>query len=101
VSGKTRGITFSPAMLVLWALMPASIWAAAMKHVGETIGYHSTPGIWLALIGFPGVVVGAWISHWTGSDPAGVFVAFVGNWIFCFGVLKATVTLKRRFHRPR
>jgi hypothetical protein len=88
-------------MLALWTLMPASVWAAAMKFVGDTYGYHSTLGIWTAIIGLPGVVVSAWIYHWTGSDSAGVFVAFLGNWIFWFGVLKAAVTLRGRFHRPR
>ena len=101
MNGKTREITFSPAMLAQWALMPASIWAAAIKFVGDTYGYHSTPGIWTAIIGLPGVVVSAWIYHWTGSDSVGVIVAFSGNWIFWFGVLKAAVTLKRGFHRPR
>jgi hypothetical protein len=101
VSGKTSEIDLSPAALLLWALIPVIIWAGALKHVGDTIGSHSTPGIWLLLVGFPGVVVSDWIYHWTRSDPAAYFVALLGNWMLWFGLLNGAVTLKRRLHRSQ
>ncbi len=101
MSRKTDVTTLSSAALLLWALIPATIWAGILKHVGDTIGYHSTPGIWLSVIGFPGVVVSDWIYHWTCSDLAAYFVALLGNWILWFALLKGAVTLKRRFHKSK
>jgi hypothetical protein len=101
VSGKTGETNLSSAALLLWALIPVIIWAGALKHVGNTIGYHSTPGIWLSIIGFPGVVVSDWIYHWTRSEPAAYFAALLGNWMLWFGLLKGGVMLKRRLHRSK
>lgn len=86
--------------LVLWALVPAGIWAGAMKIIGDTEGYHSTPGIWGAMIGFPGIVAASWIYQWTNSEPASYLAAFLGNWLFWFALIKVAVVVKHRLNKP-
>jgi hypothetical protein len=85
--------------ILLWALLPASVWAAAFATIGHVYGFHSTPGMWAALVGLPGVTVGAWIEEWTRSDTAAYVSMFLGNWILCFGIIKAAASLKRKFSK--
>jgi membrane protease YdiL (CAAX protease family) len=97
-SSKTRGNT---TVLMLCALVPAAIWASLMKIIGDMKGYHSGPGIWAALVGFPGVVASAWIYQWTKSEPPAYVAAFLVNWLFWFGLMKAVSAIRLRLSKPR
>jgi len=33
---------------------------------GRIYGFHSTPGIWLALVNLPGYLFAAWFTNWIG-----------------------------------
>jgi hypothetical protein len=67
-----------------------------MKIIGRPFGFHSTPGIWWAIFGLPGVVAGSWIQEFTGSDTGSYIVMFLMNWIFWLGIIKAAEVLKRK-----
>ncbi len=89
----------SVAAVMCWALIPAGVWAGAMKIIGASVGAHSTAGVWGVIVGFPGDMLGAWIGQWTNSDPAFYAGAFLGIWLFWFGLFKAAVALKHKLRR--
>ena len=51
---------FSP-LKVIVALLTSVAWLRAVILIDRSeIGWHSTPGIWTAVFGFPGVLVVVW-----------------------------------------
>jgi hypothetical protein len=89
-------------VLMLVALIPASLWVAAMLMIANSGGGpHSTAGIWGLLLGLPGDILGVWIGGWTASDAAFYVAAFLGIWFFWFGLFKATTALRHRLSRSR
>jgi hypothetical protein len=70
-----------------------------MKAIDHVYGLHSTPGIWAAYIGLPGMAVGGFLNYLTGSEVALYLGAFVGNWLFCFCLFKTVLILRNRFSR--
>ncbi len=84
---------------MLYALIPAAILVGAMKIVEFTIGGHSTAGIWVMIIGFPGDVLGGWIGQWTDSEAASDVAAFLGIWLFWLGLFKAVTAHRHRLSR--
>ena len=65
--------------------------------IGRNPGFHSTPGIWGAFAGLPGVAAGIWVNEWTHSDAATDVSMFLGNWLLWFGIFEAAAFLKRKF----
>jgi hypothetical protein len=88
-------------VLMLCALIPGTVWVAAMIIIGNTIGYHSTAGIWAVLFGFPGDILGDWIGHWTNSELSSYVASFVGIWLFWFGLFKVALAIKHRVSGSR
>jgi hypothetical protein len=85
--------------IVIWALVLALIWTAALIIIARTVGLHSTPGMWTGAIGLPGVV----IANWTQAQlfhkfnrALGYGLMFVINWGFYCSVLQGIVSFKRR-----
>jgi hypothetical protein len=85
--------------LILCALIPASLWVCAMKTIGDTKGFHSTPGIWTGLIGLPGDMLGVWVGQLTNSDTVFYIGSFVGIWLFWLGFITAILAIKHRLAR--
>ena len=98
---RKSGTRSNTRVLMLCALIPAGMWAGAMKIIDETKGSHSTAGIWALLLGLPGDMLGAWIGQRTDSDPASYFAAFLGIWLFWFALLKVAVAIKLRLSRSQ
>jgi hypothetical protein len=88
-------------VLMLFALVPAGMWAAAMTIVGGIKGYHSTAGIWVGMFGLPGLVPAAWIYQWTDSEAVSYLAAFLCNWLFWYFLIEVVLALKRRLTRSR
>lgn len=63
---------------------------AVFEIATEMYGVHSTPGIWLALVNFPGILLVVWINGWMGFSIA-IFV----NSLVYFGAFKIFSGLKR------
>ena len=85
--------------IVLWALILAAIWTAALVVIARTIGLHSTPGMWTGAIGLPGVVISNWLQarllhqfHRT----LGYSLMFLINWGFYCTVLEGIVSFKQK-----
>jgi hypothetical protein len=72
------------------------IWACTMKAIDHFYGLHSTPGIWAAYLGLPGMMFGGFLNYLTGSEAVLYFGAFLGNWLFCFFVFKTALILRNR-----
>ena len=58
-------------------LVVAAIPLAILAYVAHSIGIHSTPGIWLAMFSFPGMILIAL----TNGSLAGYCVAVLANWL--------------------
>jgi hypothetical protein len=74
--------------------VPVSIWACAVKAIDHFYGLHSTPGIWAAFIGSPGLMVGGLTIRLIGSEFAFYVGVFLGNWLFSFCIIKAAIALR-------
>jgi hypothetical protein len=86
------------AKIVLFTFVLALALATAMAIAAYKYGWHSTPGIRLALANFPGSIVGALVSSLTGDDnPVPYIVCALANWAFYFGLVKGALLLKRKF----
>jgi hypothetical protein len=88
--------------IILWALVLALAWTAALVIIARTVGLHSTPGMWTGAIGLPGVVISNWLQaqllhqfHRT----LGYSLMFLINWGFYCTVLQGIIALKIRWHR--
>jgi hypothetical protein len=84
--------------IVLWALLLAVVWVAALLIIARSPGLHSTPGMWTGVFGFPGVVVASWVRPFLGRvlhDRAGYSVMFLVNWIFYCSVLQGLSSVKQ------
>lgn len=80
------------------ALVIAIAFAGAMAIVLHVYGAHSTLGIWMAVGGFPGTIVGVWIGIWAGrNDFAFYAVMALVNSAFYFVVARGMVWLKSKF----
>ena len=84
--------------IVLPALALAAAWTATLFLIANTIGLHTTPGMWPGAIGLPGVVIANWIQRQilhTFYRPFGYALMFLINWGFYTSVLQGIVSLKR------
>lgn len=84
------------------ALLLTGVWMAAVVIIDHTIGIHSTPGIWAIILGFPGVMVAAWIAAWipaTESSVVPYIIEFVVNFNFYLLLIAGAVTVRRRFSK--
>ena len=86
--------------IVIGALILALVWTSVLISIADTIGLHSTPGMWAGAIGLPGVV----IANWTEAQffhpynrPLGYSLMFLINWGFYCTVIQGIVSLRRRF----
>lgn len=63
---------------------------------GHVYGYHSTPGIWLALLNLPGIVAVAWV-----NGVPGFCIAIAVNWIAYSCFLGIALFFKRSLKSTR
>lgn len=85
--------------IVIWALVLALAWTAALVVIARTVGLHSTPGMWTGAVGLPGVVIANWIQaklFHRFHRPFGYSLMFLINWGFYCSVIQGIVSLKRR-----
>ena len=85
--------------IVLWALVLALAWTAALIIIAHTAGLHSAPGMWTGAFGLPGVVIANWIQaqlFHRFHRPLGYSLMFVINWVFYCSVLQGIVSFKHR-----
>ena len=86
--------------VALWAFLLAVTWTIAVTIVARSPGFHSTPGMWTGVFGFPGVVVASWVRPYLGSnihDRLGYAVMFVVNWAFYCTVIQGVISFKDFF----
>ena len=84
--------------IVVTALVLALAWTATLAIIANTVGLHSTPGMWTGAIGLPGVVIANWIQRrilHAFYRPLGYALMFLINWIFYCSVLQGVASLKR------
>jgi hypothetical protein len=85
--------------ILLWALVLALVWTAALIIIARTIGLHSTPGMRTGGVGLPGVVIANWMQaqllHSLHRN-LGYCLMFLVNWGFYCSVLQGIISLKRR-----
>ena len=85
--------------IVLWALALAVAWTVVLIVIAQTVGLHSTPGMWTGAVGLPGVVISNWtqrrIFH-SFHRPLGYSLMFLINWAFYCSVLQGIASLKDR-----
>jgi hypothetical protein len=85
--------------IVIWALILALAWTAALIIIARTVGLHSTPGMWTGAVGLPGVVIANWIQSQLIHRfyrPLGYSLMFLINWGFYCSVIQGIVSFKRR-----
>jgi len=85
--------------ILIWALLLALAWTAALIIIARTVGLHSTPGMWAGAIGLPGVVIANWIqSHIFHRflRSLGYSLMFLINWGFYCSVLEGILSFRRR-----
>ena len=86
--------------IVLWALILAVAWTAALAYIARSVGLHSTPGTWAGVFGLPGVVIANWTQTFLlhqSNIYAGYAIMFLVNWIFYCSVILGLVSVKRSF----
>jgi hypothetical protein len=82
--------------VALWALLPVIVWGSAMIVIKGVFGIHSTPGIWGAIVGFPGVAVGGFLEYVTRLQITFYIGLLFGNWLFWFIVFRIAFALKNK-----
>ena len=85
--------------IVIWALILALAWTAALIIIARTVGLHSTLGMWTGAVGLPGVVIANWMQaqlFHTFRRPLGYSLMLLINWGFYCSVLQGIFSLKRR-----
>ena len=90
--------------IVLWALLLAAAWTAAVAIIARSLGFHSTPGMWTGVFGLPGVVVASWVRPFLGHnsrDYLGYAVMFLVNWVFYCSVIQGLLSIKSFLRAPR
>ena len=90
--------------IVLWAFLLAVVWTVAVVIIAQSIGFHSAPGMWAGVFGFPGVVVASWVRPYLGRNDhnhMGYAVMFLVNWIFYCSVIKGLLSMKSLLTSPR
>jgi hypothetical protein len=88
--------------IAISTLVTTAAWTAELVAIAYSPGIHSTPGIWLMLIGLPGVAVAtlmASLSDYAQNDALGYLIMFLGNWFFLWGVVQGFVSLKRKLSK--
>jgi len=71
----------------------------ALAIVSKTPGIHSTPGIWLTILGLPGTMIGVWTETALGDNDLLFYVTTaLANWTFYLCVAKGVILLKGRLH---
>jgi len=88
----------STTKLVWLALLITGVWVAALVIIDHTMGIHSTPGFWTMFLGFPGMIVAAWIPA-TDSSIVPYIIGFVVNFNFYFALIVGAVMVRRRFSK--
>jgi hypothetical protein len=53
------------------------------------------------MVGMLGDILGVWAGQMTDSVTAFYVAAFLGNWLFWFGLFKAAITLKHKLKSSR
>lgn len=88
-------VQFSSKSAAVVATVIAGGWTVSMIVINAHPGLQSTPGIWAAVLGLPGVVVGAWIPSRLGDIVA---LAAMGatNWLFWFAVARTIIAIRRK-----
>ena len=91
----TSQVLFKSKSAASAATIIAGGWTVSLFVINAHPGLHSTPGIWAAVLGIPGVVVGAWIQHYqTGPSRLGDIVAYSAmgatNWLFWFAIARTS-----------
>jgi hypothetical protein len=84
--------------IVLPALALAAAWTVTLLLIANTVGLHTTPGMWTGAIGLPGVVIANWIQRQilhAFYRPLGYALMFLINWGFYTSVLQGILSLKR------
>jgi len=84
------------------AAILAAIWTATLFAIANTIGLHTTPGMWTGAIGLPGVVIANWIQRQILHGfhrPLGYALMFLINWGFYCTVLQGIVSLRSSIRR--
>ncbi len=84
--------------VALSAFLLAVAWTIAVTIIARSPGFHSTPGMWTGVFGFPGVVVASWVRPYLGRNPhdrLGYAVMFLVNWGFYCTVIFGVLTVKR------
>jgi len=85
--------------IALWALALATAWTAALILIADTIGLHSTPGMWTGAVGLPGAVIANWTQRQffhSFHRPLGYIMMFLINWGFYCSVLQGILSVKER-----
>jgi hypothetical protein len=85
--------------IVVWALVLALAWTAALIVIARTAGLHSTWGMWTGAVGLPGVVIANWMQAQLFQRFhrfLGYSLMFLINWGFYCSVLQGIISLKRR-----
>jgi len=90
--------------IALWAFLLAVVWTVAVAVIAQSIGFHSAPGMWAGVFGFPGVVFASWVRPYLGRNThnqLGYAVMFLVNWIFYCSVIKGLLSMKSFLWAPR
>lgn len=82
--------------MLLWALVPVSVWACSAIAIDHFYGLHSTLGLLVAYIGSPGMIVGGITIALIGSESAFYVGIFLGNWLFWFCIIKGALIVRKR-----
>jgi hypothetical protein len=85
--------------IVAGALALAIIWIATLVLIAQTVGLHSTPGMWTGALGLPGVVIANWMQRnlfHAFHRPLGYSLMFLINWAFFCTVIGGIVSLKQK-----
>ncbi len=84
--------------LYISALVIAVALASAMAIVIHLYSPHSTPGIWMMVVGIPGTLVGVWAGSLAGKNEFVFYVVTVSvNFAFYLTVTRALQWVKRKF----
>ena len=88
--------------LMVITLVAAVVAASFLGIAGQAYGYHSTPGMWLAVPNLPGIVTAAGLAQLIGGDSGwlnglfGLFLVALGNWLAYFGRAKIALVVMHR-----
>jgi hypothetical protein len=73
--------------------------SAAIAYVDSSVGIHSTPGIWIMLLGLPGTIIGVWATLSSTHNVIFYAVASIVNWGFYVAVFEVVIFFKRHLRK--